>query len=131
RAERGRALIEPVLGPLVGEPVVEVRDVVQLLGSGTSSRPNKKPHGLTPDAERAITHAYLDQHYMTVLDQRVPMLGNVSPRKAAKTEKGREKLVDWLKFMENSAAKNQPGSPMADYDFGWVWQALGISHLRK
>jgi hypothetical protein len=59
------------------------------------------------------------------------MLGDVSPRKAAKTKKGREKLVAWLKLIENSNAGQDPGSPMAAYDFGWMWEELGIAHLRR
>jgi hypothetical protein len=32
------------------------------------------------------------------LDEPIPSLGNQSPRKAAKTGKGREKVIGWLKM---------------------------------
>jgi hypothetical protein len=59
------------------------------------------------------------------------MLGNVSPRKAAKTKKGREDLVGWLKTIENENAKQPAASPLASYDVSWMWKELGISHLRR
>ena len=59
------------------------------------------------------------------------MLGNRTPFEAAKTAKGREKLVDWLKLLENHSAKQPTGHPMADYDFAWVWEKLGVSDLRR
>jgi hypothetical protein len=34
-----------------------------------------------------------------------PALGNISPRRAAKSAKGCEKLVAWLKLLENHTAK--------------------------
>jgi len=59
------------------------------------------------------------------------MLGNVSPRKAAKTKKGREKLVGWLKLLENGAAREKADSTMARYDVSWMWEELGIADLRQ
>ncbi len=72
----------------------------------------------------------LDRHYMNLLDEPVPMLGNMTPRRAAKSVKGREKLVAWLKLLENGAAHGS-GSPMADCDLTWMWEELGVAGLRR
>lgn len=53
------------------------------------------------------------------------MLGDSSPRQAAKTAKGRAKIASWLKFLENRTAQQDPGDPMAAYDLTWFWQELG------
>jgi len=131
RAARGRALIEPVLGGLAGRPLVESRTPEELMTSPPAKRSRPPSSGLTPDAERAVIHAYLDEHYLSLLDEPVAMLGNVTPRQAAKTAKGRAKLVTWLKYLENSAARHKPGDPMAGYDFAWLWETLGITALRR
>jgi hypothetical protein len=55
----------------------------------------------------------------------------VSPRKAAETKKGREKLVGWLKFIENSTARQEANSSMAGYDMSWMWDELGVADLRR
>jgi hypothetical protein len=40
-------------------------------------------------------------------------------------------VVDWLKDMENRAARASDCiDPMACYDFGWIWQELGVAESR-
>lgn len=130
RAERGRALIEPLIGGLVGVPVIEARTVTQLMASRPAGKSNALSSGLSPDEERAVIQESLDRHYMNLLDEPVPMLGNITPRRAAKSAKGREKLVTWLKFLENGAAHGGE-SPMADCDLIWMWEELGVANLRR
>ena len=87
--------------------------------------------GLSPEEERKIIHASLDQRYTKMLNESVPALGNIKPLEAAKTTDGREKLVAWLKYLENQSAKHTLGDPMANYDFAWLWAKLGIADLRQ
>jgi hypothetical protein len=133
RATRGQALLEPVLAALVGVPTIELQEVADITASAPTGETQavKRQSTLLPDEERAITHAFLDKYYADLLDQPVPVLGNISPRRASRTAKGREKLVTWLKLMENMGAKRDADSPMANYDYGWIWQALGVSDLRR
>lgn len=128
RAERGRALLAPVLAGLVGPPLTERTDLEQMLAR---DRPPPRPNGLSPEQERAIVHQGLDDHYRRVLDEPIPTLGGKSPRAAAKTVKGREKVAAWLKSLENHAAHREPGDPMASYDIGWMWRELGVEALRR
>lgn len=130
RAERGRALIAPVLGGLVGEPVIETRTIAQLKASRPGAESKALSSGLSSDEERAVIQESLDRHYMNLLDEPVPMLGNMTPRRAAKSARGREKLVTWLKFLENGAAHGG-GSPLADCDLTWMWKELGVANLRR
>ncbi len=131
RAQGGRALLDPVLGPFVGEPVVETRTVGEMMASRPADEGRAASSGLSPEEESAIIHDTLERHYRRLLDEPVPMLGNVSPRKAAKTKKGREKLVGWLKLLENGAAREKADSTMARYDVSWMWEELGIADLRQ
>jgi hypothetical protein len=128
RAERGRALVEPVLAGLVGAPLTERSDLEQML---VSERPPPKPSGLSPEQERDLIHQGLDDHYRRVLDEPVTALGGKSPRAAAKTRQGQEKVAVWLKTLENHMARQEPGSPMSSYDVGWMWRELGVEALRR
>src|SRR5438034_4062330 len=74
RAERGRALIESVLGQLIGQPLTEARTVAQLMASHSADKSTTLSSGLSADEERAVLHATLDRHYMSLLDEPVPML---------------------------------------------------------
>jgi hypothetical protein len=130
RAQRGRALLDPVITPFVGEPVVESKTTAELMASRPANV-GRIQSPLSPGEERAVVHEMLERHYRGLLDQPVPMLGNVSPRTAAKTENGQERLVDWLKLLENSTARQEAGSAMAAYDIGWMWNELGIANRRR
>ena len=60
------------------------------------------------------------------------MLGDVTPRAAAYTAAGRERLSAWLKHLENRSGRQlDPNDPMATYDFTWMWRELGIENLRQ
>jgi hypothetical protein len=131
RAQRGRALLDPVIGPFAEEPVVESKTVAEMMASRPADEGRAPSSGLPTDEERAIIHETLERHYHRLLDEPVPMLGNVSPRKAAKTKKGREKLVGWLKLLENSTARQEANSSMAGYDLSWMWDELGVADLRR
>jgi hypothetical protein len=129
RVERGRALFEPILARLIGQPSTETRTVAQVMASPPiASKPSAS--GLSPAEEQAVIREYLDRHYMNVLDESVPMLGNKTPRQCARTAKGREKLVVWLKCLENASANRGVGLA-AHYDLTWLWTELGIAALRR
>ncbi len=87
--------------------------------------------GLSPEEERTVIQQQLQEHYRRVLDEPIPSLGNLSPRRAARTAKGRERVAAWLKTLENHSAKRPAGDPIGDYDFGWMWQELGVVALRR
>ena len=131
RAQRGRALLDPVIGPFVGEAVTQSKTVAEMAASSPADEDRARPSGLPPEDERAIIHETLERHYRRLLDEPVPMLGNVSPRKAAKTKKGRERLAGWLKLIENSTARAEAHSAMASYDLSWMWDELGVADLRR
>jgi hypothetical protein len=128
RAERGRAMLEPALAGLVGSPLTERTDLEQMLAT---ERPPPEPSGLSPKDERALLRQTLEDHYRHILDQPLPALGGKSPRTAATTPKGREKVVAWLKTLENHSAKRPAGDPIGEYDFGWMWRELGVEALRQ
>lgn len=131
RAETGHALLSAKLGDLVREPLVEMQTVEQAMAA-RESRPASPPVDLSPEEQQAVVHATLDRHYRGLLDQPIPMLGNISPRTASKTRKGREKLVAWLKTLENHMARlSDRNDPVATYDVSWIWTELGLSDLRR
>ena len=124
-------MIAPILAPFVGESLIESRTIAELMASRPTEELKALPSGLAPDEERAVIQANIDRYYMNLLDEPVPILGNMTPRRPAKSAKGREKLVAWLKLLENGAAHHDSGSSMADCDFSWMWAELGIAHLRR
>ena len=131
RAERGRAMIAALLDGLVGAPLMQRQTIEQALAERPDRGSAPKASGLSPEEERQVVHGALDQHYRRQLDEPIPALGNISPRRAARSAKGREKLVAWLKLLENHAAKRDPADPMGSYDLAWIWRELDVADLRK
>jgi hypothetical protein len=130
RAERGRVLLSEVLHGLLAQPLVELQTLEQCMATRDPT-PTAKPN-LSEGERRSIIHEGLDRHYRALLDQPIPALGNKSPRAAVKTSKGRDKVVDWLKTLENHTAKLAGhNDEMASYDFNWLWTELGVSELRR
>ena len=122
RAARGRTLLEPVLTGLVRAPLIERQTVEQMMASARDRSSAQDALRLPPNEERRIIHQGLTDHYRRTLDE--PILGNQSPRKAAKTGKGREKVIRWLKMQENHSAQQGPDDPVGSYDFTWIWKEL-------
>ncbi|MDX8456034.1 hypothetical protein RFM98_25200 [Mesorhizobium sp. VK9D] len=132
RATRGTALIQQTLGDLVRTPLTEIRTVEQMMAEEPGSGAETSRSTITPEIAEQTVHEYLNRHYLETLDQPVKMLGNKTPRQAAKTTAGRQKLVDWLKYLENQTAKQpDPTHPMASYSVEWMWKELGVHDLRR
>jgi hypothetical protein len=129
RCDLGCTLLSGILGECVLQPSLKTETVDQLLAS---ARAEPQQLDIPEEESCAIIHDYLDQHYSEVLDQPVPMLGGKSPRAAVRTASGRIKVAGWLKMMENSTAKAADhNGALAIYDFGWLWNELGIGELRR
>jgi hypothetical protein len=82
-------------------------------------------------AFRALIHLNLDRLYRRQLDEPIPMLGDISLRIAIESKKGLEKVASWIKTLENHMARVPSDDPMAGYEFGWLWEELGIADHRR
>ena len=75
--------------------------------------------------EARLAAEYHDQHYRIWLDTPVPMLGGRTPRRAARLKTMRPQVIALLKEFESRSERlRREGKPA--YDFGWMWQALGL-----
>lgn len=133
RATRGTALLADTLGDLVGPPLTTIETVEQAMAARREGLTTSEPApAVAPEVATPLVHAMLDRQYRATLDEPVGMLGDITPRAAARTTAGRERLSAWLKHLENrSGAALDPNDPMATYDFTWIWRELGIENLRK
>ena len=131
RAQRGTAMLAAALGDLVGSPLTAIQTVEQLRAA-PRRKPDEAAAAIRPEVQEKLVHEVLDQHYRASLDEPTPMLGNVSPRAAARTARGREDLVVWLKHLENrSRHTTDRNDPVATCDFTWMWRELNVDHLRN
>jgi hypothetical protein len=134
RAERGCALLSQALGPLVGAPLTSIQTLQQAMASARTLE--AEPIGqaelpFLPEGGEAALRQVLDRHYRETLTSPLLTLGGRTPKQAVRSKAGREQVVTWLKYLENqdvhrARIQNEPA-----YDFTWIWDALGIAHLRQ
>ncbi|MBP8235351.1 hypothetical protein GS397_26305 (plasmid) [Sphingobium yanoikuyae] len=131
RAARGTTLISNTLADLIGTPLTTIETIEQAMAARRDT-PREPAPAIEPDVAAPLVHAMLDRQYQATLDEPVGMLGDITPRAAARTLSGRERLSAWLKHLENrSSDQSDPNDPMATYDFTWMWRELGIENLRR
>ncbi|MBD9529155.1 antitoxin Xre/MbcA/ParS toxin-binding domain-containing protein [Paracoccus sp. PAR01] len=130
RAAKVQALIGAAAGDLLRSPLITIRTVEQMRVDQQRDEPREAADEIPPEIARQLLRDYLDKHYRETLDTPIPALGGKSPRQAVRTAAGREKVIDWLKMLENRSAGHGE-SPIAEYDFGWMWAELGLHAHRK
>jgi hypothetical protein len=130
RAERARVKIGTALVDLVGAPALETDTPEALLAREHPSSPASELP-IPSDEKRQLTHSYLDDHYRKTVDMGLPVLGGLTPREAARTKAARDKVVTWLKYLENQGHhQRDTDDPLASYDIGWIWKELGVAEHR-
>lgn len=130
RAAEVEALALEATGDLLKRPLTTIRTVQQMMAEDRPSPPSEDADEVPPEIARQITHDYMDKHYRETVDSPLPALNGKSPRQAVRSKVGREKVIDWLKLLENRGARHGD-VPMAGYDFGWMWAELGLEEHRK
>lgn len=134
RAARVRDLLYPALADVVREPLVERVTPEQAMaqaGAAGASMSLGMPEGMDPADLHAAVHEVLDRQYRKTLGEPVPMLDGKTPRQAVRSAKGRQAVANWLKSLEQTSARCPVDDPMQDYDFGWMWEELGVADLRS
>ncbi len=130
RMQRLRALVEPAVAQLVGPPFSEVKSIDEAMAEPRTES-LEEDEEVSDDETRRRMREILDRHYASTLDDAIPFLGGMSPMAAVRTEEGRQQVAGWLKYLENQSAKAPPGAATYGYDFTWMWERLGIAHLRQ
>ncbi len=131
RAARLQERLKEILGDLVSDPIMLRQTVEQAMAEHVGKPAPDEQVDPPPEVESQFIKEFYDRHYRKTLDEPIPMLSGKSPRAAVKTPKGKEKVVAWLKVLETGEARKRRSNAIEPYDFAWMWQELGVSHLRK
>jgi hypothetical protein len=127
-SEEGANRLRALLGDLIGRSETNVTSLDDPHEQRSTGQSGDLAPSIPPDEKRRIVRDYMDQHYLKVLDEKVPSLGNRTPRQCARSKKNRQRVVDWLKLIENSHAHGNGDA--AGYDASWLWEELGLDRER-
>ena len=134
RAQHGQDVLESLLHGLVGPALSKLQTPEQLMAENETSQQGDGDRELTdtidPEIAAEVIHNMLDQHYRQCLDEPIPMLGDKTPRQCAKSKAGRERVIEWLKHLENNELRRATGQGQAPYDSRWMWEELKLAKYR-
>jgi hypothetical protein len=120
RADRLRERLEQACGGVIAHRAREHTSLDALAAS--APRAVEEPEEPPPEVQRALAE-WIEQYYAEWMDHGVPALGGMTPRQAARTREGRERLELLLKDMENRAARAPHGGQP---DVGRLRAELGM-----
>ena len=134
RAERGKQMLMKLLGGLVTTPVTETQSLQSALAEHRARKRSSAEEAaskLPPEDAARVMGQLLDRHYRRVIDEPLPALGNLPPREAVSTLEGRQKVISWLKYLENGEGRRARKDATPPYDFSWMWRELGVLEERR
>jgi len=92
-----------------------------------TDRKREPTNTIDPKIEAEIVHNTLDQHYRQCLDEPIPALGNKTRRQSARSKTGRQKVIEWLKYLENNELHRAAEAGQEPYDSSWMWHELKLT----
>lgn len=92
------------------------------LQPGGSPFGTSKPLAMTTEMMQEI----LERIYGDWADEPIPALGGQTPRQAAKTSKGRKKVIELLELYEKGELEQASQQERQPASFEFLWQAVGL-----
>ncbi len=134
RALRGQVVLETLLQGLVGSALCSLQTPEQMLEENRTHRKDtgrqEPADDIDPEFKAEIIWHTLDQHYRRVLDESVPALDDKTPRQCVRSKHGREKVIEWLKLLQNNELRRAAGQGQQPYDSRWMWDELKLGQYR-
>ncbi|AMV70932.1 hypothetical protein JCM30471_27510 [Desulfuromonas carbonis] len=123
-ADEARAWLERIAGNALRH---QSREVVDPRSPKAMAAASERPQPqIPPEAMTAMVHDYLRKFYANWTEEKIPALGDKTPRQAIRSAKGRQAVIELLKSYELQEARrvrDQRGEP---FDFGFLWERLGL-----
>jgi len=132
RAERGTDVLRELLDNLIGPALSMLQTPEQLMADKTQQNTDRKrgpTNTIDPKIEAEIIRNTLDQHYRQILDEPIPALDNKTPRQSARSKTWRQKVIEWLKYLENNELRRAAEAGQEPYDSRWMWKELKLTSL--
>ena len=123
-ADENRAWLERIAGQTLSHQSRELVDPRSPKALETVA-PTASPD-IPPDVMTTIEHDYLRQHYANWVDEKIPALGDKTPRQAIRSSKGRQAVIELLESYEHLEARRATDKGGQPFDFGFLWKQLGL-----
>jgi len=126
RLEKGKKLILEALSDAIVYKVDTFQDPMQAMESVKERSTGRPENEIPMEIQQEVYTKFMQKHSEKWLKDNVPALDGRTPLQAAKTEEGKQKVSELLKFFENMEEHNKKeGRPF--YDMTWMWERLGLT----
>ncbi len=155
RGERGKELIEELLGKRVRPGFLEIEDISRAsqriaaaadMGAEAPPGPSSRPGGpgagdaptigaptnssIPPEVQAEVRRQFNDQHLRDWIDMEIPALGDKTPRRAVRSKAGRRGVLRLLKDIERAEHLVARDLGVEPYDVVRLWRELGLEQHR-
>jgi hypothetical protein len=125
RLERGMKLILTIAKGSVVHKINSFESPKQAMKRHKETPLEKPENEIPQEVQQTIYTEYMQKHYEQWIYDKIPAFDNKTPVEASRTKKGREKVKQLLKEIENNEERNKKmGEPY--YDISWMWERLKI-----
>lgn len=125
RAERGKKLLKKLLGDSISFQKTLIESPEQKMKSMPQPQEDEEQENLLENPEiREQIKAMAKAHWDSWFDMPIPVLGDKTPREAAKTEEGRERLEALL--LQYERRDNIRGNDPFKADIDWIKTTLSL-----
>lgn len=128
-ADGARQWLEKIAGTTVRFKAREIVDPMSPKAMAAARKPPKEE--LPPELKAQVEGEFLRRHYERWPSEPVPALGGKTPKAAVRTKKGRLAVIELLKEFELYEARKAAQEGGEPFDFGFLWQRLGLEEERR
>jgi len=142
-ADEGRSWLERAAGPSLRFLTREIVDLMgeRVLGGGDPAGPSvavesfafpvagpepAEDSEIPPETKSQLMESVYRKQYKGLADQKIPVLGNKSPREALKEPGGPRRVRRWLEGFERNETRMAAADEREPVDLGFLWQEIGL-----
>ena len=133
RAEAGEQWLSELAGDAIEKMSSEAHDLSGVWKNrfkGKDVKETKKKNEVLESLSKEDRHAFFEQMYVKMYadwaDEPIPALGGKTPKKAVRTQKGRQDVAELIRSYEVSEADKAEAEDRAPVSFDFLWEQVGL-----
>lgn len=126
-----REIVDPMSERVLGGDDTAGRSFsVESLAFQTTGPEPGQDSEITPEIKSRLMESIYRRQYEGMADQKIPVLGNKSPREVLKEPGGQRRVRLWLEGFDRNEKRMAAADGREPVDLGFLWQEIGLEPAR-